>query len=163
MWAVNTLRSLIWARTYMRMYTNSAGQTSVCAVWTGHVQIVCGNFVYTNRSLRHAQIACLMTTWLYRNIVKTSAQSDQKMGFRNITPHTRVCKSSFSSIDTYFVQHARPPAIRLSYISSMQRYFSTFFEACILFPNFFYYARTLCAMDVTHLYKISFLLGKCKW
>ena len=50
-----------------------------------HVQIICGKFVYTNRSLRHAQIACFITTWLYRNIVKTSAQSDQKMGFRKIT------------------------------------------------------------------------------
>ena len=115
MWAVITLRSLIWARTYMRMYTNSVGQTSVCAVWTEHVQIICGKFVYTNRSLRHAQIACLITTWLYRNIVKTSAQSDQKMGFRKITPHSRVCKSTFCSSHVFWSTH--------SYISSVQRYF----------------------------------------
>ena len=155
MWAVITLRSLIWARTYMRMYTNSVGQTSVCAVWTGHVQIVCGKFVYTNRSLRHAQIACLITTWLYRNIVKTSAQSDQKMGFRKITPHSWVCKSTFCSSHAFWSTHTlfsmrdlstgnrimegaspktryaqpdqkihfRTTAIRLSYISSVQRYF----------------------------------------
>ena len=115
MWAVITLCSLIWARTYMRMYTNSVGQTSVCAVWTEHVQIICGKFVYTNRSLRHAQIACLITTWLYRNIVKTSAQSDQKMGFRKITPHSRVCKSTFCSSHAFWSTH--------SYISSVQRYF----------------------------------------
>ena len=105
MWAVITLRSLIWARTYMRMYTNSVGQTSVCAVGTGHVQIVCGKFVYTNRSLRHAQIACLITTWLYRNIVKTSAQSDQKMSFWKITPHSRVCKSTFCSSHAFWSTH----------------------------------------------------------
>ena len=107
MWAVITLRSLIWAGTYMRMYTNSVGQTSVCAVWTEHVQIICGKFVYTNRSLRHAQIqiACLITTWLYRNIVKTSAQSDQKMGFRKITPHSRVCKSTFCSSHAFWSTH----------------------------------------------------------
>ena len=115
MWAVITLRSLIWARTYMRMYTNSVGQTSVCAVWTEHVQIICGKFVYTNRSLRHAQIACLITTWLYRNIVKTSAQSGQKMGFRKITPHSRVCKSTFCSSHAFWSTY--------SYISSVQRYF----------------------------------------
>ena len=105
MWAVITPRSLIRARTYMRMYTNSVGQTSVCAVWTGHVQIICGKFVYTNRSLRHAQIACLITTWLYRNIVKTSAQSDQKMGFRKITPQLRVCKSIFCSSHAFWSAH----------------------------------------------------------
>ena len=105
MWAVITLRSLILARTYMRMYTNSVGQTSVCAVWTGHVQIVRRKFVYTNRSLRHAQIVCLITTWLYRHIVKTSAQSDQKMGFWKITPHSRVCQSTFCSSHAFWSTH----------------------------------------------------------
>ena len=154
MWAVITLHSLIWAGTYMRMYTNSVGQTSVCAVWTEHVQIICGKFVYTNRSLRHAQIACLITTWLYRNIVKPSAQSNQKMGFRKITPISRVCKSTFCSSRAFWSTHTlfsmrdhstgnrtmegaspktrmrsltrkihfRTTTIRLSYISSVQRY-----------------------------------------
>ena len=36
----------------------------------------------------------------------------------------------------------------------------SFSEACFLFPNFLYYARTLCAICVTHLYKINFLTWK---
>ena len=51
-----------------------------------------------NRSSRHSQIVRLITTWFISEHRKsgdrkTSAQSNQKMVFKKIMPHSRVCRN----------------------------------------------------------------------
>ena len=77
----------------MRVYMDSAELDA-------QSENVCGkrNMQKGYSSLRHAQIVRLITTWFIKEHRKsgdrkTSAQSNQKMVFKKIMPHSRVCRN----------------------------------------------------------------------